>query len=623
VFDTPRAALGELTDDTALERVAVAVLQARHPQLRITGPSGDLNRDGFDRPLFGEHDETVLAVSCEKPWPGKLKRDFSSYAAVPATERPKRGIFVTTSSTKQTTQQKYKKLIKETTGIHLEIFDLNELDHALRSDPLHSVAERELSVRPRTPRCLQSAAIARERLAARIDGFDAPLVARAEEMAQLREMLAEGSRGGPRLLVIEGAGGLGKTRLAIEAATAHGPTMVAASGVAVPPQSLVDLPVDEPAVLIIDDAHRARDLTGLPALFNDPRYDKVSVVLTMRGGYSARTLDQAGLGDQPTARISLGSLDRRDIDEIVRGHGINNEAFSTYAITLAGGNPLIAHVMANEAAAKGSYGWADVADLLRRVVARRLIPADDDRHRAAATAVAVLTSADGGADAAKLAEAITGLPPHPHEVDALLADLADNGVADGPPYVLRPDAVAVVLVADALAAGGRVRLDLRAALIALGAEAVPAGRTTKGGALGIGHVPTGAERATSQVQVPRLAAQLSVLAQAALDIDDDDALCVLHRAILDLLPDDAGLAAWTDVLTLAQSIAPARPRLLEVLHTALLKRWPPPPPRGLFSGLAPERHLAAEMAQLASTAGTLGLRVAQSDPMIAVRWLLD
>ena len=35
------------------------------PELRITGPSGDLNRDAFGRPLFGEHDKIVLLVSCE------------------------------------------------------------------------------------------------------------------------------------------------------------------------------------------------------------------------------------------------------------------------------------------------------------------------------------------------------------------------------------------------------------------------------------------------------------------------------------------------------------------------------------------------------------------------------
>ena len=42
MYDTPRAAL---TDDELFERVAVKVLRTCFPELRITGPSGDLNRD--------------------------------------------------------------------------------------------------------------------------------------------------------------------------------------------------------------------------------------------------------------------------------------------------------------------------------------------------------------------------------------------------------------------------------------------------------------------------------------------------------------------------------------------------------------------------------------------------
>ena len=68
MYDTARAAMEALTDDELFERVAVKVLRVRYPELRITGPSGDLNRDAFGRPLFGERDEIVLLVSCEGRW---------------------------------------------------------------------------------------------------------------------------------------------------------------------------------------------------------------------------------------------------------------------------------------------------------------------------------------------------------------------------------------------------------------------------------------------------------------------------------------------------------------------------------------------------------------------------
>src|SRR5712691_5092452 len=72
-----------------VERVAVKVLRTRFPELRITGPSGDLNRDAFGRPLFGERDEIVLLVSCEARWTGKLKRDLGRYSALPVPDRPR------------------------------------------------------------------------------------------------------------------------------------------------------------------------------------------------------------------------------------------------------------------------------------------------------------------------------------------------------------------------------------------------------------------------------------------------------------------------------------------------------------------------------------------------------
>ena len=104
MYDTARAALLALTDHVVFERVAVKVLRRQIPGLRITGPSGDLNRDAFGRPMFGEHDEIVLLVSCEEKWTRKLKRDLGQYGTYPGHDRPQRAIFVTNRSTKQTTQ---------------------------------------------------------------------------------------------------------------------------------------------------------------------------------------------------------------------------------------------------------------------------------------------------------------------------------------------------------------------------------------------------------------------------------------------------------------------------------------------------------------------------------------
>lgn len=626
MFDTPRAALLALTDDELLERVAVEVLQHSHPELRITGPAADLGRDGFGRALFGDHDEIVVAVSCQASWTTKIQKDFKDYETVPVASRPTSGIFVTNRSTKQTTQQTYKTKIRNATCIDLEIFDLNELDLALRSDALHHIAERELNVRPRKPSALQPADSAVSTLALRIDGFTAPLVARVQEAMDIKAFLATGTA--PRLLIVEGPGGIGKTRLAIDTAMGHAATWVAVAGTALTSEALTELPLQGPSVLIVDDAHRARDLSGLPALFADHRYDAVKVIFTLRGGFADATLAEAGLDDEPTSRVGLGTLDRTDIDQIVRDHGIADEVFRRYVIQLAQGNPLLAHTMAAEALQKGSYGWADVTDLLRRRVASRLIPTvRADEHRAAAVALAVLTTADGGRDLARLTEAVSTLPPEPHHLESLLRNLADAGLADGPPYSLRPDALAVVLVADAMCAGARVTLDVPQTLLALGPAAIrpttePLDVNT-GGPLGIGTLPRGNDGMLRSVQVPRLGAQLSVLAQAALDTADQGAMSLLRHAVAHLLPADGDLDAWQEVLTLAQNVAPATPRLLEDLHAEFLRQWPIATTPSMFGGLDPDLHRRSSLNQFANAAGSLAVRVAMSELRPALAWLLD
>lgn len=95
VYDTPRAALMELTDYVRFESVAIQVLRVRHPELQITAPTADLRRDAYLRPLFGERDEIVGLFSCERNWRSKLKRDLQPYCQRPAEEKPEEVLFVT------------------------------------------------------------------------------------------------------------------------------------------------------------------------------------------------------------------------------------------------------------------------------------------------------------------------------------------------------------------------------------------------------------------------------------------------------------------------------------------------------------------------------------------------
>jgi hypothetical protein len=113
-------------------------------------------------------------------------------------------------------------------------------------------------------------------------GRDAPLVGRDDELGRLCAALkpaADSPRN--RVVVVEGPGGIGKTRLVVEAGRAY-PILVARTGTALSVDDLGDVPVDVPSVIVVNDAHRSPHLSGLAAMVGDPRYAGVTVVLTVR-----------------------------------------------------------------------------------------------------------------------------------------------------------------------------------------------------------------------------------------------------------------------------------------------------------------------------------------------------
>ena len=536
MYDTARAALEALTDDELFERVACKVLRVRYPELRITGPSGDLNRDAFARPLFGDRDEIVLLVSSEARWSRKLSRDLREYSDYPEQEQPEKAFFVTNQSTNQTTQLTYKKQARAL-GIGLEVVDLNELAVDLESDALYHVAEYDLGVRPRRPRILQPVAIFRERQESLLPGFGAPVVGRIRELEELRDVLvhrAEPRRA--RVIVIEGTAGIGKSRLAIDSAHAAATTLVAAAGTAVTADSLSDVPLDGPAIVVVDDADQSSDLSGLAGLVSDPRFDSVTVMLTMAAGTAADVLAHWGLDRARTAVIRLASLLPKEISEIVAGHGYTGEAFKSHVVDVAHGSPWLAHAACQIAADRGIYSWNDTAELLKELIDHRLRRAgfNSDEHRAAAVALVLLTTVRDGRELAALAGTVTALPQDASRLDVILADLAQAGIAAGPPYFISPAAAAPVLAAAALDPRARVHVRLAPALRALGRGAmstVDSAAPEDFSVLGIGQLASGDGERAPVLDADLLAARLGVLAQASRQRDVPGMLGMLQEAV--------------------------------------------------------------------------------------------
>jgi hypothetical protein len=124
VYDSARTALRELEDDQVFERVALHVLRARFPELRITSATGDLGRDAFGRPLFGKDDSVVLWVSLQEKWTSKLKSELVKNRRH---DRRAKAIYVTNRSTTEKVKERWRKTASDDYGVALEILTLAEL----------------------------------------------------------------------------------------------------------------------------------------------------------------------------------------------------------------------------------------------------------------------------------------------------------------------------------------------------------------------------------------------------------------------------------------------------------------------------------------------------------------
>lgn len=620
MYDNARIALRDLQDPIVLERVAFHVLRPRNRDLRLTAATGDAGADGYVRRLFSSKDDLRVMVSLEKSWTKKLDEEIGKIRAQKPKDRAPRALFVT-NRTATEVGKKPRVLAARRLKVALEIVDLTWLVSQLETDALRWVAEFELGVRPREPRALIGPDEFLAQMGNVVPGFDAELVGRDPDLEAIAKAIADTTAGAPRVIVVGGAGGIGKSRIAVEAARRAATTLVAMAGVKVDRAALTEVPLKSPAVIVVDDAHRSPDLTGIATMLGDSRYNSVKVVLTTRPGLADNALEQAGLEAHPRVDVPLDLLDRPQINAIVQGHGLHDDGFTVAVIDIAQGNPLLAHLACDVAIRTGRFGISDVTDLLRQGVARRLSGLGRDA-RAVAVALALTGTAEGGAELMHLRDAVRHLPDSRNELDGLLVDVADAGLASvappayghGPVYALRPELFAPVLVADALKPTDTNAINVPAALAAIGAghgcEDV--------GILGLAPVTADA----TGFDVARVAPRLAVLAQAAHLAGDTVVAARLGRGVLELLPDPATAAGWRATAVLAAQVAGVAPQVFDELWSALRKQWPlpPAPPSPYFDD--PDRLQALELEQLLQAVESLVSREGSAAPRAAVRLLL-
>jgi hypothetical protein len=625
VYDTALSALTELTDDQRFEQVAVAVLSARRfPGLRITGPSGDEGKDAFDRELFDGKDRVILMISLEKKWSPKLRSELNKIEKRAKTKRPAKAIFVTNRSAPQRWQTPHKTRAKKL-GTELEVFDINEFVQSFQRDDLRPIAEAMLGVRPAAPRILAPAEVFLERLGKSIPGISAPLIGRDVESQQLKNLL--GNTDAARLIVVDGPGGVGKTRLAVQAASELCTTLVVPAGVPLAAEAMSMVPLNAPAVVVVDDANRCPDMSGITALFADDRYDGVTVVLTCRQATTGSVLYRSGIETTARREMTLSMLTDADIDAIVRGHGIDDAAFSKAVINFSAGSPLIAHAVCEQALQAGQLTWSDVADLLEQRLEQRLLSVDADNapRRAVAMCLAVRTSVGRAEEIAAMRGAVNRVPTSLDTIEALLDALSDAGLATTAPghdghdrYTLSPHLLAHVLVSTALRDDAPVKVDVPRTLGVLGRDAARSGATGHGL---LGLTPLSPE---TQIDTGLLSAQLDVLSQACARSRAVSVGGLLRRAVFELLPEHPGVSEWQDVLALAGPVIAASPGLLDDLRSAIERTWPPAPDSSpiLWWDQDPREAYVFDIRRLVGHVNTLVTRSGAALPAGAIRLLL-
>ena len=372
-------ALTEMTDAARFEPLALICLQDLDPSLRPTGGPGDRQRDAVGGPLF-EDEKSVMTISLEETWAQKVVSDLKGLVAKPPT--PERVVAVTNRKTGAHRRNELERDASDDFGVRLRVVDRSFLALRLLRRDLLPYREQFLGLpMPAPPVALERESYERN-LASVGSSVDA-LYGREVELTRLLKHLEEGGT-----CALEGPGGMGKTRLALEAASRVSARMLFLDDRSQLTATVLpaELAGADHLVLVVDNAHRRDDLRELVGLLHQ-RTGQTNLILIARPGFRGRLTDAvegSALGPlRAEAIIGIGSLAASTIGEIVR----NAKPALTYpgavdrAIAVAEGNPLIA-LLAHSVAVKGGaldqFGRDEIlAEHARSLVASLTARVDD------------------------------------------------------------------------------------------------------------------------------------------------------------------------------------------------------------------------------------------------------
>ena len=255
-------------------------------------------------------------------------------------------------------------------GISLRIYDRGWLWPRLETKH-RRLAEDHLGLKPALPERFMTAEELRARLDQSIPGFDVPAIETAGRLRVREAVVAAQAGGTSRTTVIEGHGGMGKTRAALDE-TAGMMTLALRAAQVFDRDAVGALPSHEHGIVILDDAHQIDDLSGVRLLLDDRAWARWQVVLTVRRGFAERTLVRAGVLLEEASIISFEGLNRPEATRLLRAqpYGIRAREVLRYLVDIARGNPLVLHLGA-KAAVRGDLAARGQAEVLRALSATR------------------------------------------------------------------------------------------------------------------------------------------------------------------------------------------------------------------------------------------------------------
>jgi hypothetical protein len=459
-YETVEQALKALRDPQTLAEVASVLLQREYPELAMSGTTGDRGRDARVQLAIWGEEFAVIQYSLAKRWPTKVDSELKRYTN--DLTLPKLMVYVTNRVTSDAAVERKKEKAKDEHGVTLRVLDYGWLWVRLQRE-YRDLAEELLGVRPVLPGRFVDATVRRAELEGRIPGFGAPLV-ETEAHEQLRRAMepAAADDGKSRVVLLVGPGGAGKTRAALTAVPAGVRSVVLQAAQRFDRDAVGGLDPHGPGVLILDDAHRVADVSGMRLLLDDPPWSQWRVIMTLRPGYADDVLERAGLESHEVVDIGFGGLTRPQAAQLLADepYRITVPDLANHLVVLAKGSPLMLHLGA-EAAVRGGLSPRGQAELLRSYASRLLRSLPQGLHEDLMT-IAALFGRFALPEHLPLIRHLHPAVALP-DVRSALADASDAGLGlfDSDAFTVVPDAIAPVIVLDGLLrAGGATRLRL-------------------------------------------------------------------------------------------------------------------------------------------------------------------